>query len=682
MSFLSPWTIAIAAGLTVPPLVALYFLKLKRQVRLVPTTLLWKKSVEDLQVNSPFQRLRSSLLLMLQLLVLLLGAFALGQPMFKHVEMHDDTLILMIDQSASMNVVEADGRTRLEEAKVQARAAVDNMSPDGRAMVIAFCDRATVASSFDSDKSAVKRKIDSIESTQSTTTLGEAMSLAEAYTQKMVIGGVEAGSDIASDAPASPATVFLFTDGRIEDSHLVALQEFQTNKLTVTSIGQRGDNVGILAMEAGRNHERPEILEVAARVRNFGPAPVTVDAVLYVDGRNVDVQTLQMAGAPSPEKAATDSSNALAAAPHGASDANDFVVAVFDNVEFAGEGVVEVMLRVDDALPADDRAWTLIPPPRPTRVLLVTGGNMFLEQVLSVLPIDVVTMTAEQYESAPESELLDGERISYDVVIFDRHSTARLPKGNYFFWGSIPKINGVALGDKIANQVIFNWDETHPVLRHVGVETLFVYEWQHLTLPREALNIIEGETSPVLSHLSRDGSQFMISAFALIADDESGNAWLNTDWVKNLDFVVFMQNAVPFLASNAALAGRKTLRPGEPITAQVPKNVERVSIERPNNERDDVQTGGSQTIHYARTRNVGLYRVKPGISGEDSFAVNLFNSVESNVAPAAKVTIGAESVASKRGEIPVNLPAWPYVVLAMLGVLLLEWIVYNRRVFI
>ncbi len=56
MGFLSPWVIAIAAGVTVPPLVALYFLKLKRDVRVVPSTLLWKKAIEDLRVNSPFQR--------------------------------------------------------------------------------------------------------------------------------------------------------------------------------------------------------------------------------------------------------------------------------------------------------------------------------------------------------------------------------------------------------------------------------------------------------------------------------------------------------------------------------------------------------------------------------------------------------------------------------------------------
>jgi len=86
-------------------------------------------------------------------------------------------------------------------------------------------------------------------------------------------------------------------------------------------------------------------------------------------------------------------------------------------------------------------------------------------------------MTPREYEQADAGQLSDGERSLFDVVMMDSHSTARLPQGNYFFWGGVPHIEGVGAGRMIDDQVIFNWDDTHPILRHVAVETLFVYEW-------------------------------------------------------------------------------------------------------------------------------------------------------------------------------------------------------------
>jgi hypothetical protein len=66
-STLSPLQWSLLA-LVPPAIVALYFLKLKRQPLEVPSTYLWHKSIEDLHVNSIWQRLRQSLLLFLQLL--------------------------------------------------------------------------------------------------------------------------------------------------------------------------------------------------------------------------------------------------------------------------------------------------------------------------------------------------------------------------------------------------------------------------------------------------------------------------------------------------------------------------------------------------------------------------------------------------------------------------------------
>jgi hypothetical protein len=73
-------TALYAAAVAVPLLLLLYFLKLKRREQLVSSTLLWKRAVQDLQVNAPFQRIRRNILLFLQLLMLFAVLFALAAP--------------------------------------------------------------------------------------------------------------------------------------------------------------------------------------------------------------------------------------------------------------------------------------------------------------------------------------------------------------------------------------------------------------------------------------------------------------------------------------------------------------------------------------------------------------------------------------------------------------------------
>jgi len=670
VTFLEPATIAIAAGLTVPPLVALYFLKLKRAARIVPSTLLWRRAVEDLQVNAPFQRLRRNLLLLLQLMVLALAALALGKPLFEAGPAQESTMILMIDQSASMGVVEEDGRARLETAKARAKEQVEAMPDDARAMVLAFCDRATVVSSFDADKSTLKVKIDSIEQTQSTSSLAEAMNLAEAYAQNIIIGSVQAGSDVAPQSAAPPATVTLYTDGRIADEQEVAIHEFDVEKISVAVIGKRTNNVGIVSMEARRNYERSNLLAATAMIRNFGEAQAEFDAVLYVDGLNVDVQPVRLGPADGKRPAEGTAAEG---------DASAALVA-FDEIEFASGGVVEVVLRIEDALGADDRAWAVVDPPRDVRILLVSPGNIFLENALAALPYEVQSMTGETYERADQRTLLDGRRSAFDLVIMDRHSTGRLPHGNYFFWGSVPEMEGVGIGERVANPVIFNWDETHPVLRHVAAETIAVLEWHQLTLPPEAVPIIEGATAPVLAYLARDASQYLLSAFALITEDDQGEPLLNTYWPTSVDFVVFMQNVVQYMSANVATVGGRSVTPGETISFVVAGGAGDARIVRPDGGEERLTVPANQTIHYGRTRQVGTYRLRRDAEAAHAFAVNLFSEAESNVAPAGGLKLGAAGIAAQASAGALNQPAWRFLLVVLLAVLALEWIVYNRRV--
>src|SRR5438477_11756226 len=120
-TFLNAWTAAAAAAVVVPSLLILYFLKLRRREIPVSSTLLWKKAIQDLQVNAPFQRLRRNLLLFLQLLLLLLLCFAFARPIANMTPGAGKLTVILIDRSASMSATDLKGHSRLDEAKKRAK---------------------------------------------------------------------------------------------------------------------------------------------------------------------------------------------------------------------------------------------------------------------------------------------------------------------------------------------------------------------------------------------------------------------------------------------------------------------------------------------------------------------------------------------------------------------------------
>ena len=541
-------------------------------------------------------------------------------------------------------------------------------------MIIEFSDRANVVSSFSTDKAFLRSQIDSIQPTQSTSQLQEAMSLAEAYAQTATLGDDQPGTIFGSEATAPPADVFVFTDGRVEDAEKIRLEKIDTNRLQIRNVGKRDDNVGIVAMGAVRDYDRPDLLELTAFVQNFGSAPRSVDIALYVNEKLVEVQTVTLA----PN---SDVPNHVTVETQPATKVSSAMTVAFRDIPCEGEAVIETVLRVDDALPADDRAWTLVPASRPIRILLVSDGPAVLDAYLEALSFEFVPMTGKEYESTDDVALLQGRRSLFDVVIFDRVSTSRLPLGNYFFWGAAPKMDEVKIGEPIKDQVIFNWDETHPILRYVGIETIEVAQWLHITPPTDAVSLIEGETSPVLSYWNRGGSQFLVNAFGLVVEDETGAPRENTPWMHTADFVVFLQNSIEFLSSSISTPQSVTVAPGQPVSLSLRKSASEVIVSRPDKVEETVSTSGGDILHYASTRTLGVYRVKDATE-EQRFAVNLFNRVESHIQPVASLTLGSETVATQANAVEVNRPAWSYVLLAMLVMLSFEWWVYLKRVFV
>src|SRR5688572_2901718 len=137
MSFLTPASAWLFALLI--PIIIFYFLKLRRPRQTVPSLFLWRQVLSDQRVNSPFQRFKRNILLLLQLLLLALLAFAAMQPFMSREAQKSERLPVLVDVSASMGALDKpNGKSRLEEARSRLRERIDGMLPEQEMCIVAF----------------------------------------------------------------------------------------------------------------------------------------------------------------------------------------------------------------------------------------------------------------------------------------------------------------------------------------------------------------------------------------------------------------------------------------------------------------------------------------------------------------------------------------------------------------
>ncbi len=212
MSWISALSLGewLVLGLVPPAILMLYFLKLRRKPVEVPSTFLWRRTIEDLHVNSIWQRLRQNLLLYLQLLFLTAIILACLRPGWNGSSTSGKRWIFLIDNSASMQATD-ESPSRLEHAKKLVKEQIKSMRSGDVAMVLAFSDRADVRQGFTADRQRLTAAVNAIEPTNRTTELLEALraSAGLANPGRASFGGV---NDVVV-ADALPASLYIYSDG-------------------------------------------------------------------------------------------------------------------------------------------------------------------------------------------------------------------------------------------------------------------------------------------------------------------------------------------------------------------------------------------------------------------------------------------------------------------------------------
>ena len=157
MHFLNPSAFYLLAF--IPIVALLHFLKLRRQRYIVPSVMLWLEAVEDMKANVPFQRLRSSLLLPIQIAILLIVICGVARPTLRLPGSLGDQAIIIVDTSASMQSL-VSGKTRLAEAQEEALNLINRLDADGRMMIMdTSAPSSNVRQPFTSDKEKLRRAV-------------------------------------------------------------------------------------------------------------------------------------------------------------------------------------------------------------------------------------------------------------------------------------------------------------------------------------------------------------------------------------------------------------------------------------------------------------------------------------------------------------------------------------------
>ncbi len=717
MTWLTPTIAAITAAIAVPALVILYFLKLRRRDVEISTTLLWKKTIQDIQANAPFQRLRKNILLLLQLIVLAGVLLALAQPEYHGGEARGQQRVILIDRSASMAAADGEEgkpgeRTRLAKAKEAALKLVESLrepsvfgtGPVDEAMVIAFDTTAEVRQQFTSDKTALRSAIESIEGSDAPSSLAEAMSLARAHlpdkTQTDVVVDPETGETTTSTitlegVKAGGATVHLFSDGRLPDA-----EEAVTGAEDVVTFVQVGrtdaPNLAISAMRAERAFDNPTAVSLYVGLQNTGHAPREVDLELLINGIVSRVKTITVPGAEPPVTPAEDP-EAQTEGPRLAEliPWTPGITGVTFEFEQPEGGIFAAQITspdpAHDLLPVDNRAWMAVPPARQLSVALVSSGNIFLVTALEGLPLaKLVQYSPSQYESAAPR----GELAEYDVVVFDgwlpsaEGAGPALPPGRALVLGAVPSPLGVAADTEPAGAQVLDWRRDHPVMRLLLLDTLRIVRLPDVVVPEDsgATVLAETDRGPAIIEITGAQTRAIVVPFNV----------LDSTWPFDVSYVVFIGASINYLGQEGGMFGETAgaLRPGTVLTDRLPAGAGSVRLEGPGEVSAELTPAPDGRIAYGPIRRAGLYEVTwtgaaaagdiaDGPRAIRTYAANLLDPAESDIAASPMLLLAGEPLAAEDAdEARAMIRLWPWLILAALAVLMLEWYVYNRKVYV
>jgi hypothetical protein len=620
-SFFTPLALALS-GLAVP-IILLYMLRLRRTEMPISSTFLWQQLVRDREANAPWQKLRFSWLLLLQLLILAALVIALARPFTEVKTITTGRIVLLLDASASMKATDVEP-SRFAAARNIGLEMVDTLGSNDTMTVIRVSDVPDVLAAASRDKLVLRNAIRSAEASDASADWFAAMTLAAAG----AVGVSELKVVVVSDGGLPPDLPPVPGDVRF------------------VPVGESSSNLGILALATAALPGRTP--QLFARINNYGSTETDVILDVRLDGSDV-IYTARRYTIPA----------------QGYVDIFDVELPeTFDML--TAELTLPRSASIPDYLSVDDTAYTVRDRSGAGRVLLVSNGNLFLEQVFRSL------RGVELFQLQPDERL---PRDKFDLYVFDGFLPDQLPDSDLLIVNPPHSTPFFELGDSLTSIESLTANADDPRARNLGVyvENVNLKKFRVLSGVDWGTPLIQVEGYPLVVVGELDNRQVAVLPFEA--------SYPNTDLVLQPAWPILIAELAAWFSPPRIIDSGQSLPPGAAVTVRFIENADEAVIIRPNGQRVTLSPDASETV-FAQTLQPGLYEVQLRREGavirSERFAINLFDAAESNIQPVSSVTVGTATIARDAREETGRREFWPWVIGLGVVILVAEWWLYHR----
>lgn len=616
-SFVNP--LGAVLFLAAIPLVILYFLKLRRPRVEIPSLVLWQSVVNDQRVNSPFQKFRRNLLLLLQLLILTLLVLALTQPFIGSAAGTAEFTPILIDCSASMSAIDpATGETRLSLILDQVRERINNLRSDQQFALFTFASTGRRLTEFTNDRRVLLQALESIEATDLPAQLDDVLRMAAAYTTSFPI-----------------REVILLTDGNLPES-----VEFELPfSLQVKRLQVQGANLGITEMTARRDGK--DGWELFIRITGASEDLQTAELQLYQNGEQIFTERISAA-------------------------AGDGERLVFP-IETDTLALVEARLipAGEDVLETDNRCWLTLPATRSLQVLTL-GQLTTWQRAVNVLDgVEQEVVTA----GVPD-------QTEYDLIISDGEIPEGINAPVTLFVDVIPEDLSGLIEKREDICTVTDWNRTAPLLQHVSLGDVQIGEqpaWGPEIGLREVEErgyevLAEGNAGPLLLQ-KREGLK--TTWWFTFHTDRSTLPY-------RVGFPILAANAVSSSLKQAALSEVSAAPTGVLPALQLDAGQD-YQVEAPDGSLTAVRSGMTGLLTGIGASEVGQYRVRDGNDVVSIVGTGLLSLSETSLSAVEELRFAEVQVntdATIRLEADRSL--WWGLALGAFVVMLVEWWYFQR----